>query len=86
MAHLHAEAIVWTLRVYDRKEGDGHAERAVYDVVMTVMILNDTAWVSGMKGKFNRRIYRALHRWFRERGIRRVLMERRQRIIVIEGA
>ena len=81
---LHAEPIVWTLRLYD--EPDGYAQRLPYKAVATVSLMGDRAWISGLHGHFGRTGWRAINDWLWSRGVRSAEMERRGRIVSVPVA
>lgn len=78
---LHAEPIVWTLRLYD--EPDGYARRLPYAAVATVQIMGERALLSGLHGRFDRAAWRAVHRWLRSQGVTSAEMERNGRTVVL---
>ena len=78
---LHAEAIVWTLRLYD--EPGGYALRLPYRAVATVSIMGDRALLSGLHGRFDRPAWRAIEAWLRGQGCTSVIIERRGRVRVL---
>ena len=78
---LHAEPIVWTLRLYD--EPDGYGRRLPYRAVATASIMGDRALLSGLHGRFDRPAWRAIEAWLRSRGVRSAEMERRGRIVTL---
>lgn len=84
MTHLHAEPIVWTLRLYD--EPEGYERRLPYRAVATVSLLGARAWISGMHGQFDRAGWRAINDWLWSRGVRSAEMERRGRIVSVPVA
>lgn len=76
---LHAEPLVWTLRLYD--EPGGHEHRRPYIAVATVSLLGDRAWISGLHGKFDRTAWRLVNDWLRSQGVKSAAMERHGRRI-----
>ena len=76
---LHAEPLVWTLRLYDGP--DGYAERAPYVAVATVALLGKKAWISGLHGSFTRGHWREIRDWLRSQGVTSAAMERRGRYV-----
>lgn len=86
VTYLHADPIVWTLRLYD--EPDGYEQRMPYRAVATVSIMGAQAWIGGLHGRFDRAAWREVHRWLRARGVSSVAMERRGRLVTlsIDGA
>lgn len=84
VTYLHAEPIVYTLRLY--YEPDGYARRLPYLAVATVSLLGARAWISGMHGQFDRAGWRAINDWLWSRGVRSAEMERRGRIVSVPVA
>lgn len=78
---LHAEPIVWTLRLYD--EPDGYAQRLPYRAVATAQIMGERAWLCGLHGRFDRAGWRAIEEWLRGQGVTSAAMERRGRVVVL---
>jgi len=78
---LHAEPIVWTLRLYD--EPDGYVRRVPYPTVVTAMLMGDRALLSGLHGSFDRQAWRAIEEWLRSRGVTQAAMERHGRIVTL---
>lgn len=78
---LHAEPLVWTLRLYD--EPGGYAQRLPYRAVATVTLMGRKAWISGLHGKFDRAAWRAVEAWLRGQGVTSAAMERRGRMVVL---
>ncbi len=78
---IHAEPIVWTLRLYDGP--DGYARRLPYVTVVTAQIMGDRAMLSGLHGRFDREAWQAIEHWLRSRGVTSAAMERRGRLVVL---
>lgn len=78
---LHAEPIVYTLRLYD--EPGGFGQRRPYKAVATISIMGTHAWIGGLHGRFDRAAWREVHRWLRSQGITSVAMERRGRVVTL---
>lgn len=81
MTNLHAEPIVWTLRLYD--EPDGYAQRLPYAAVCTVSIMHRYATISALHGRFDRDTWRAIEEWLRSQGVTSAAMERHGRIVTL---
>ena len=81
VTHLHAEPIVWTLRLYD--EPDGYARRLPYRAVATASIMGDRALLAGLHGRFDRGGWRAIEAWLRSQGVTSAAMERHGRIVTL---
>lgn len=77
---LHAEPLVWTLRIYDGPV-DGHSSREPYVAVATVTLLGKKAWVSGLHGRFDRACWQVINDWLKSRGVESAGMERHGRVI-----
>ena len=78
---LHAEPIVWTLRLYD--EPDGYERRLPYRAVATVSLMGERALLSGLHGRFDRSGWRAIEEWLRSRDVTSAAMERHGRIVTL---
>lgn len=81
---LHAEPVLYVLRFYDQP-GDAQQlfeGRAGYDIIVSVVLAGDEAWLYGLRGEFNRRAYREIERWLLGQGVRSARMDRRGRIRV----
>ena len=83
VTHLHAEPIVWTLRLYD--EPDGYVQRLPYRAVATASIMGDRALLAGLHGRFDRSGWRAIEEWLRSRGVTQAAMERHGRIVTLDA-
>lgn len=81
VTHLHAEPIVWTLRLYD--EPDGYVQRLPYRAVATASIMGDRALLAGLHGRFDRAGWREIEAWLRAQGVTQAAMERRGRMVTL---
>ncbi|MFA5567467.1 MAG: hypothetical protein WC972_02365 [Trueperaceae bacterium] len=77
--HLHAEPLVWTLRLYD--EATGYERRLPYRAVATVSLFGNRAWISGLHGHIDRAAWRLFNDWLRSQGVTSAAMERRGRYV-----
>lgn len=77
--HLHAEPLVWTLRLYEGP--DGYERRLPYRAVATVSLFGNRAWISGLHGRIDRAAWRLLNDWLKSQGVTSVAMERHGRRI-----
>lgn len=78
---LHAEPLVWTLRLYD--EPDGYEKRLPYRAVATVSLFGKRAWICGLHGRFDRAGWRAIEEWLRTQGLTSAAMERHGRVVTL---
>lgn len=76
--HIHVEPFIWTLRVYETEQG--YEQRKPYIAVATISILGEKAWISGLHGKFNREIWKAIENWLISKGVTSVLTERHNKL------
>lgn len=81
VTYLHAEPLVWTLRLYD--EPDGYVQRLPYRAVATASIMGDRALLAGLHGRFDRSGWRAIEEWLRSQGVTSAAMDRRGRIVTL---
>jgi hypothetical protein len=74
--HLHMTPEVSTIRVYSAP--NGYEERRPYDGIITVSHLTDTiAYVHGAIGKVDRGTYTMALKLLQERGVKKIMYERR---------
>lgn len=81
---MYIEESVLTSHIRVYAEGNTLKNRDPYEAILTVQYLNDNAvHISGLKGAFNRSVYRSIERYFNERGIIYVSYERHNKKKII---
>jgi len=74
---LHADPIVEHLRLQEREGAYRWGEP--FDIILTVSWVGDVAYLSGMHGRFTRRMWREIHDYLATAGAMRAIAVRRGR-------
>ena len=83
MTHLHIATSGSTIRLYD--EPGGYEARRAYKGILQVTYLSDSfAYLHGAVGEIDRAAHAAAMKMLRDRGVTKVMYERRGRMKTIE--